>query len=68
MTERPRGCCVPVGTKASVWHPADGASRCHEATAFFRASSTDLREAWVLGDLDGLRVQLAKAMPDRSTL
>jgi predicted ester cyclase len=30
----------------------------YEAAAFFRASRTDLRAAWVLGDLDGLRAQL----------
>ena len=33
----------------------------YEAAPFFRASRTDLREAWVLGDIDGLRAQLGES-------
>jgi predicted ester cyclase len=32
----------------------------YEAAAFFRASRSELGEAWVIGDLDGLRSQLGQ--------
>jgi steroid delta-isomerase-like uncharacterized protein len=35
-----------------------GRSITYEAAAFLRSRDNQLREAWVLGDLDGLRAQL----------
>ncbi|MDQ3851007.1 MAG: ester cyclase [Actinomycetota bacterium] len=41
-----------------------GARVAYEAAAFFRTEGGYLQEAWVLGDLDGLRAQLTAAPRD----
>jgi steroid delta-isomerase-like uncharacterized protein len=40
-------------------HPGHGASIRYEGAAFFRTGSGQLASAWVLGDVDALRRQLA---------
>jgi steroid delta-isomerase-like uncharacterized protein len=43
--------------------PATGILVTYHGAAFFRARDGRLAEAWVLGDVDGLRRQLARAVP-----